>query len=314
MTTNPHLTAAQADIDLLQALAADRGDQIADLQADLLAEEAEVARITAELEEYKRTHPDLPVPRRTIFGGCPAGGGSSLAAAQTVVDKWGKGAAVRQFLATGAAPRPVDAGVTHHSWKPTLAQITDTWVTSATKALLAGDGVEVWHEADAKVRKGQLTFTDVVARKNKFYDAVKRVRPDLRVVNTLTGQALSDYGKEEWQKWGVVKADLLGLDADGIHDTKAPLDIPYEDEIARVTLFLAANLSYTGWCVPEFGTSRPGWDSRGMERAAWAAKYAALFEAAGAVYVCLYDYESTPGNRFVVASAEFDVWRGLTSA
>lgn len=267
-------------------------------------------RLRAEFDAYKASHPDAP--RRTIFGGCPAGGGTSLAAAQSVIDKWGGHPAIRMFQATGVSPRPVDAGVMHVSWKPTAAQITPAWVTKVCANLLENDCVEVWHEADSKVRKGQLKFDDVVGRKNKFFDAVKSVRPDLRVVNTLTGQALSDYGHDEWQKWGVVRADLLGLDADGIHDKVAPLDIPYEDEIARVARFLSANPGYAGWVVPEFGTSRPGWDAKGMERAAWASKYGGLFAAAGAAYVCLYDYPSTPGNTFAAGTAEFDVWRGLT--
>lgn len=247
----------------------------------------------------------------TRFGGCPPGGGTSLAAAQSVIDKWGPGAAVRMFLATSKAPRPAKASVLHASWKPTLAQITPTWVANVVADLKPRDRAEVWHEADRKVRLGSMTKADVVGRKNKFYDVVKEVRPDLRVVNTLTGQALSDYGHDEWTQWGVVRADDLGLDADGVHDKTTPLDIRYEDEVERVTAFLAANPSYTGWVVPEFGTSRPGWDFKGLERAAWAAKYGRLFQSRGAGYVCLYDYESTPGNQFKAGTPEYDEWNAL---
>lgn len=267
------------------------------------AEAERAAKAEADLAAHMLTHKPA-----TLYGGCPPGGGTSLAAQQSVVDRWWVGAFVRQFMATGRAPRAEDAGRVHISWKPTLAQITRAWVESATANLLPGDYVEVWHELDRKVRLKALTKADGVARKNRFYDLVTEVRPDLLVVNTLTGQALSDYGDEEWQEWGVVKAHRLGLDADGIHDKRAPLDIPYEDEVDRVVRFLSANPSYGGWLVPEFGTSRPGWDTKGLERAAWATKYGRLFAAAGAEAVALYDYESTPGNQFKPGTPEDAAW------
>lgn len=326
------MTVTPTDPTLEQALEAVRTyttslrQQIENLTRDAATDQERIEALAVELEDAEATIEELEARirelegrRRTFIGGCPPAGGSSLAAAQTVVDKWGPGAAVRQYHSTGKAPRPADAGVVHPSWKPTMAQITANWVSIVTADLLEGDSVEVWHEADNKVRGGSLTFTDVVARKNKFYDLVTELRPDLKVVNTLTGQALSNYGKDEWTKWGVVKAHLLGLDADGIHDKVAPLDIPYEDEIERVARFLDANPSYEGWCVPEFGTSRPAYDLTGEQRAAWARKYGTLFvapqslvvELDPATYVCLYEYESTPGNRFQDGSPEAIEWQAL---
>jgi hypothetical protein len=336
----------QAEVDDLKADLADadmRGDEYADevvaLQIDLaaakqalalsdntardLAEQLKTARAGAALvpglqqriAELMARVAELEkppvVPRVTKFGACPQAGGTSLAAAQTVIAKWGKGAAVRQFLGTGVAERPADAGIVHISWKPTLAQITDTWVKSVTANLKPGDCVEVWHEADKKVTDGILTYTDAVARKNAFYDTVKRVRPDLLVVNTLTGWLLDPKSKGDVERWAAVKADVLGVDCDGVRPTALPYT-NYDDETRTALAFLEKHPTYKWFSVPEFGCPRiPSADPDGKLRAAYHQKYADLWAASGkCLYVTLYEYNSNP-NYSLETPAEKTQWAAL---
>lgn len=271
-------------------------------QRDALA--AEATELTARVVDLEQQLAALqPV---TLFGasidGKTASGQSAMLA------KWGPSAG-RQFFEAMSNVAPRDPRLTrlHASWKPTLAAITDAAVRAACVNLLPGDVVEVWHEADAKVKAGTLTFADVVARKNAFHDAVKRVRPDLVVANTLTGWTLDPKSRSDVDRWGQVRADLLGADCDGIHSWPYP---NYDDEIAAALAFLAKFPAYSGWCVPEFGTSRQPEDADGSVRAAWAAGYGVKFAAAGAQHVPLYEYPSTVGNAFTTP-AELAAWSAL---
>lgn len=270
------------------------------------------AALRAEIERLKAL---VPVVEVTKFGADATG--TSSQAQTNVIAKYGDGSAIRQFF-TGLpqiAPRNAKASVVHASWKPaSVAAITPEAVTAATANLKPGDCVEVWHEIDKKVRDGQFTKAEGIARKNKFYDVVKAVRPDLLVVNTLTGWELEPNNsstKGNIDQWAEIKADLLGVDCDGVHGWPYP---NYDSEIQTAVNFVKKFPSYKGWTVPEFGTSRNAAnDASGINRASWAASYAGKFKAAGAKYVCLYTYESTPGNDFTT-DAEVNTWRGIVSA
>lgn len=273
-------------------------EQVRVLTRDVEITMAEKATAEKRYSDHMATaHPTVPAPTtaRTRFGACPQKGGESLAAAQTVIAKWGKGAAVRQFLGTGVAPRPADASVVHISWKPTLAQITDAWVKSVTANLREGDCVEVWHELDKKITDKVLTQADGEARKNRFFDCVMRVRPDLLVVDTRTGWSFDPKSGKN-PRAIKVRAHVLGVDCDGVRPTKLPYT-NYEAETATALAIIAEDDNdYEWFAVPEFGCPRiPAADPDGMTRAEYHDFYARTWKATGkCLFVTLYEYNSSP--------------------
>jgi hypothetical protein len=286
-------------------------------QVSQLGAENQVLRDrVAELEDLLAGQPDPG--RRTVFGACPANpGGTSLAAAQTVVGKFGAGVAVRQFLGSLAqvAQRPADAGITHHSWKPTsVAQITDAAVQAACVNLRPGDVVEVWHEVDKKVRDGVFTRSEGVARKNAFFDCVGRVRPDLYVANTLTGwEFVNPATRGQIDGWADVKAHVIGADLDGINPTSGPYP-DYRPNVAAVTGFLerAKAKGYRYWAVPEFNAKRQASDGDAARRTAWARDLAGAYDAAGALYVAWFDYSpDSDGLDTMTLPTEVASWQAI---
>lgn len=259
---------------------------------ELAAAIERAAQLQAELNELRAN------TLVTRFGACPMKpGGSGLEAAQSVVTKWGKGAAVRQFFGSGVAPRPVDASLCHASFKPTLAAITDDNVRAWFSNYREGDAVEVWHEADKKVSDGAYSYPDLLARKNKFYDTVKRVRPDLLVVNTLTGWLLDPKSGKDPTRWGEVKADVLGVDCDGVRPSSLPYT-NYEAETKSALEFIErfkAN-GYTLFAIPEFGCPRiVTADPDGIERAKYHEAYFQLWtQTKLCAWVTMYEYDSSP--------------------
>lgn len=286
-----------------------------DRDASIAAVTLQRDNLRAEFEAYKASHPDVPVPpvQRTLFGACPEKpGGTTLVAQARVIEKWGKGAAIRQFLSgiTQVAPRHAGAGIVHVSWKEfSKANLTPAKVEAACANLLAGDCVEVIHESDNDGLTGQA-LADRIALKSLFYDVVKTVRPDLLVVNTLTGWALDPKSGTDLSPWGRVKADVLGVDCDGIRPTKLPYT-NYEDETKGALKFIAtyADSGYRWFSVPEFGCPRiPAADPDGSIRAAWHDHYAALWSGTGkCLAVTLYEYDSSP-NYSLTLTAELTGW------
>lgn len=291
------------------------GFELRDLRIEIDAGKAREALQETRWAEHMAT--EHPAESRTLFGACPEKpGGTSLAAAQGVVDKWGKGAAVRQFLGGvgTVAQRPVDAGIVHISWKEfNQSRITEASVTRACANLLAGDCVEVIHESDNDGLTG-ADLTKRIALKSYFYDTVKAVRPDLLVVNTVTGWLMDPKSGKDPSPWGQVKADVLGIDCDGIRPTKLPYT-NYEDETTAALAFVEkykAN-GYRYVAVPEFGCPRiPALDPDGKIRAEYHAHYADLWTSSGFLYVTLYEYDSSP-HYSLTTPAEIDQWRSLVA-
>lgn len=276
------------------------------LQVKVAELEAEIAR----LQEGGGS-----IATRTRFGACPAKpGGTSLAAAQTVVTKWGKGAAVRQFYsATDVGMCPPDSSIMHGSWKPSAAQITETWAQTVLKNYRDGDCAEVWHEADKKVSDGAYTYEDLLARKNKFYDIVKKVRPGIRVVNTVTGWMMDPKSGKDPSRWGAVKADVFGIDCDGVRPTALPYT-NYEAETKAALEFIEkykAN-GYQWFAVPEYGCPRiTATDADGSKRALYHDYYCNLWADSGkCLYVTLYEYDSSPNYSLTTQAeiAQFKNW------
>lgn len=282
--------------------------------------ESQIEQLNAHVTELEQRPPTQLIVggSGTMYGACPQSGGSTLTAARTVTRKWGGGAAERQFLDTQIAQRPDDVSTMFWSWsyRASLAQISDpAWVESRLVNAKPGDRVAHVHEGDLKVKRGTLTFAQLVERQTKWFENVTAVRPDLVVVNVLTGGSLADYGKGAWRQYGQIPAHELGADLDGVHDKTAPLDIPYVDEIINVAAFLdefaGDGLYELGWGVPEIGTSRPTYDMTGEQRAAWLQALGVLMRSMGANYALLYDYESTKGNVLTPGSPEFAVWESF---
>lgn len=278
----------RADLQRTNAEVTGLTDQIRVLTRDLEATRSEFAA-------HMRTHEEPEPTSRTLFGACPEKPGNAGLPGQTqVVNKWGKGAAARVFLGTDVAQRHPDVGLLHASWKPTLAQITDAWVKQVTANLKPGDCVEVWHELDKKITDGVLTQADGEARKNKFFEVVARVRPDLLVVDTRTGWSLDPKSGKN-PRAIKVRAHVLGVDCDGVRPTKLPYT-NYDGETTTALAMIAEDNDYEWFAVPEFGCPRiPAEDPDGTKRATYHDVYAAKWKATGkCLFVTLYEYDSSP--------------------
>lgn len=256
------------------------------------------------------------VARSTYFGACPVLGGSSYSDAETVVTKWGTNAAVRQFFSGGftAAPNhPTGASIVHTSYKPDitalLAGTYDATIRTYAQNLTPGDVIEIWHEADLKVRQSSMTLANAIAAKNYFYDRVKEGNPDALVATTYTGWLFEPNSGLNPDVYSGIKADLLGLDLDGIHVSSPPYP-SYSSEIPRGQTYAAA-WGMLGWCAPEFGTSRAAsGDTDGSVRAAWITTYGEMAIAYDAWYMMAYEYNSTANNEFNLPT-EIAAWESL---
>jgi hypothetical protein len=315
---------------------------------------SELTRVQAAYDAYRTAHPDTPPPTptppapvaaRTLFGACQETGNTGAAA----VGKWGTRIASRRFLTSApwpatVAPHP-DAVVDHLSFSMSAAYATtfptDTAahaaVTAMVRSIPPADRprviLEAIHEGDEKVNRGAAagySVPQVIAAKNRFADLVWAVDRNIKVAATYTGWLFDPDNPKHPDEWGTVKADVLGVDFDGIHATKVNADgtvayPDYADEGARIRAFLTkwggASGHYRWWAVPEFGTSRDGKlalgaDRDGTQRAAWikagADRFASTsFAGSPALYVAWYDYESTPGNVIVPGTPEFATWKAV---
>jgi hypothetical protein len=271
-----------------------------------------------------------PTTLGTYFGACVANpGGTSATAMQTVVNKWGTGSAVRVFngsdISTGPA-HPTGVSVVHASYKPSVASVNSGALDAQIEALILrtqpGDTIEFWHEPDNDGLTGQ-GITDMINAKNRLYEIKQRIKPSVNVAATMTGGFFANYTSESVRSlWYGLKGDLIGLDADGVHDTTGPTyDMTYADEITGVKNFIARNAAngWKGFGVPEHGTSRQPWDTTGQARANWFAAQTKLFIDAGARYVMLYDYNTSAHNlvddynQIYSGTPEYTLWRNLVA-
>lgn len=269
--------------------------------------------------------PSPPAPGYTTYFGASVAnpGGSSSAAAQTVITKWGTGSAVRQFFGsdiTIGPYHPSGATVVHSSYKPDVASVNsgalDAQITALIQRTPPGDIIEFYHEPDNDGLDA-TGIANMIAAKNRLYDLKQQVKPSVKVAATMTGGFFANYTAESKRSpWYGLRGDLVGLDADGVHDTTGPTyDISYSDEIAGVKTFMGRNTSWKGWTVPEHGTSRQPWDSNGSARASWFSSQIQLFINNGAYAVMLYDYNtsshntSTDYNQIYAGTLEYTVWK-----
>lgn len=265
----------------------------------------------------------------TFFGACPANpGGESLAAAQTVIAKWGTGAAGRQFYAAsssfGTPKHPAGASVVHSSYRPPDSSVNSGSLDAQIEALIAatpnGDILEFWHESDNDgLTSSQRTAR--IASKNRLYDIKQTVKPGVLVAHTMTGGFWASYGNDATRDaWlATARGDLYGLDADGAHSYTGPTYVTsYADEVANVRRYLGRfALKWPGWTTPEFGTSRQPWDTTGAARADWFGEQSEILSGGGSYAVMAYDYNTsahntaTDYNQLKVGTPEFATFAEL---
>jgi hypothetical protein len=310
-----------------------------------------------ELQAYKDAHPDkvapAPAPEpgptptppapapvvRTKFGACPPKPGD--ASGNLAIAKWGPGIALRRYTSafpTTLAAHPkssldhISFSVPSAAWLVSFANGSyDAACTAMVKSIPAADRprvvLELIHEGNNKVNGGNgYTIPIVIAAKNRFYDLVKAVDKSIRVASTHTAWLFDPDSKENPDDWGPVKADVLGVDFDGIHSFPYP---DYADELPEIRAFLlkwgGPSGYYSQWSVPEVGASRAnkltaGLDDTGAKWASWAKGYAETWRSASATsvgaaaFVCWYDYESTPGNEIPAGSLMFQTWADLIAS
>lgn len=259
---------------------------------------------------------------QTIWGSCPVGGGTSLAAAQTVVTKWGSGVSVRQFFVDFAdGPRfPTGAPLVHDSFKPDVASLIagtlDSSITAWVNGISVPQGVtfcvEVWHELDKKVRDGVIVLADGIAAKNRFYDLVKAANPSIKVVSTYTGWLFEPSSGLDPSIYTPAKCDWLGIDLDGINPTNGNYP-SFTSEISSMDSWVLQTANCTGWCVPEFGSPRDlTYDVNGDLRAVWMSNHGPLL-GGNARYVCNFEYPSGGAQYELTTSSEIAAWAALVA-
>ena len=301
--------------------------QLDDLGPQLTAAVVEAAQAKHRAAELEAVVADLraqlagsgPEPVATLWGACPGSGGAS--GAQKVLDKWGTGQAVRIFVPGGFDTLPtIPDGVTllHVSWKPDLAALIAGSLDAQIRAVVAwaqalqSRGIEpvleVWHEPDAKARKGSGTVAQYVAAKSAFGRRVRELAPTIRTACTLTGWTFNPASGINPDEWGTVVADVLGVDCDGINSTTKYPD--YGPVIAAAAAW-AKSHGYD-LAVPEFGEPRLASDTDGSKRAAWLTEQAAKLEAAGVGWVQLFDYTATATVPYELTTpAEIAAWKAV---
>lgn len=278
------------------------------LDAKLSEAVAEIARLE---DIIAGLDPVDPEPAHPIVGACPLTGGMSAAGVQRVVDRWGKGAAVRLFSASGwtVAPAVGDAGRLLLSWKPSLSvPVNEAQCVAALVNVPAGSKVCVWHEPDVKARKGD-PVAPMKARAREFYDIVKRNRPDLDVMAVLSGWTFDPSTSFDPLAYVDPEAfDVLALDLDGLYGPK-----DYRPVVEKAQDWMAAN-GVGRWTVGEFGVKTDA-NFTPADRVGW------LTEQTGALVgndwppeeICLFEVDTTDARPYILTTpAEIAAYGAFT--
>lgn len=317
---------AEAVASAQSARAATAEAEVVQKDATITDLSAEITDLTARLAACEAGPDPEPEPepvKVTLFGSCPVyPGGESVNAARTVTTKWGDNAAVRQFKGDFSAPNQVGS-ITHTSYKPNiddlLAGRLDAEIATVVNGARDGDVLEVWHEADKKVTDGVDTYARLVAAKNYFYDKVKAINPEVLVANTVTGWLFEPTRNPapDWRRWGAVKADIIGVDCDGIHPTKLPYtDYTGETERARAFIQEFAANGYRFYAVPEYGSNRIPGDTDGVDRAKAYTRHGEMWAADPlCLFVTAYEYDPSSSYTYrLTTPAEIAAWKSLIPA
>ena len=268
--------------------------------------------------------PNVFTEVQTVFGSCPAAGGTSFAAAQTVTDKWGSNASVRQFLGGLQAPNyPATSKIVHISFNSTglptaslIAGALDSSIAAWAAALTVPTGTvlvcEWMHEMDSKYRKSQITLADGIAGKNRFYDVVRAnvssgIADQVKVAATYTGWLFEALDPS---LYSAVRADWLGVDFDGVDANSSGVYPPWTNTLATVESWVDT-LGYGGWCAPEFGSPRWSGDTDGSSRGAWMLSMGQQMKNLNAEYVAAFEYPTDGAAFELTTTAEISSWASL---
>jgi hypothetical protein len=322
------LTTAVSERDTARSQLADLGPQLTAAVVEAAQAKQRAAELEATIAGLEATITDLrtqladPEPEPVVlWGACPGKGGTGTAAIAALTTKWGAGQALRLFCSGGLDTLPTipdGTPLVHISWKPDLAALIAGSLDAQIRAAVAwaqalqARGIEpvleVWHEPDAKARKGSGAVAQYVAAKSAFGRRVRELSPTIRTALTLTGWTFNPSSGINPDEWGTVVADVLGVDCDGINST-----IKYPDYSGTIAAAAAwAEVCGYDLAVPEFGEPRLASDTDGSRRAAWLTEQSAKLEAAGAGYVLLFDYTATATVPYeLTTAAEIAAWQAV---
>lgn len=320
--TQAALDAANLTASSLQTSLNTANSKTSSLQTSLNTANAQIVSLQAQivsLQDQIASTQNPVVQPSTQYGACPNKAG------QDAVVKWGTGTVDRIFNgAIATVNRPTGASRVHVSFSLVsgnrdaalnnlAAGANDAAITAMAKALNDGDVVEIIHEGDKKISDGVATWGPLLAGKNRFYDVVKAANPKVLVANTVTGWLTDPKSGKDVSIWGQIKADIFGIDCDGVNPTSLPYP-NYDDEIATAVAFIKtyASNGYKYFAVPEFCATRMSVDADSVERVKWMNSYAAKFKANGALYVCWYDYDMSVGNELTLTN-EVNAWKALVA-
>lgn len=308
------LTDARTERDIATAALADEQRKHGITQDNLDAAQQVIGELATEIDALKARIAALepaPARRRPLLGGSSPGPetGMSNAAVQRVIDRWGKGVAVRSFSPSGWTPAPnvADCGRLLASWKPDLTRPIDEQACLAALASApAGSKVCVWHEPDVKIRQGGADARGMRDRQREFARIVRTHRPDLDIMGVLSAYTFHPeraFRPEDYLD--VADFDVLAVDLDG---GAGPVD--YRSRVARMLAWMAS-VGVTRWTVAEFGTETTV-AFTAAERAAW------LVVQTGALLdldnppeeVCLFEARHIPA--YILGDGlERDTWAKL---
>lgn len=230
-----------------------------------------------------------PPPKRTKFGDTQRSVSGGLAE----VDKayGGPGATARVYFTGAPGQIPPDRAV--------IASFKQAQTTAAGLASLAlAERRFYFHEIDHQER---ITPKAPITRAQWKTDMIAMGLTDV----CLTADCFVNTAKNP-ADYLVDGVTHIGVDFDGISGGTSYHD--YSKALAAVIAFCDAH--GLTWGVPEFGTDRQTWDTDGSGRAAWLIYWAGKFRAAGAEYVCVWEYSAQPGSLFT-AAAEITAVRAL---
>jgi len=235
-------------------------------------------------------------------------------AMNAMVSKYAGAPMLRTFESEGwTTPNvPSAALCVHASWKPALANVTADKARAAITKLPSGSVATIWHETDVKYRDNPAglpgTLAETLAAQDAFYDIVHSIRDDVSVATVLSGWSWRpDQGGPDWQKFLGSKLDVLAVDFDGI----PPGDKYYDfcDHYLEPVKASAAQLGVP-FGIAEFGQKRIATDPDGSKRRAEWADEVSRIQAAGGLWVLLYDF---PKEK-LSDPADIAYWSGLFTA
>jgi hypothetical protein len=234
-----------------------------------------------------------PPPSLMLFGNTPRTASTAAGVAQ-IDAVYGPANLVRLYWSGAAGVSPVNDRRVVGSFK-TVTAGTAAWARTMWRWAYL-------HEIDSKIKKGPATLAGWQA---VMAQLVALKVPGLSVIVTADCFNNSSKNPADYLVDGV---DHWGIDFDGISSSTGYHD--YSRELAAVEKFTKAH--GLTWGVPEFGANRADNDPIGANRAAWLKTWSARFAAAGAEYVCLWEYVTQAGSEFTTVSENVAVRSLLT--